>query len=316
MDTLIRFVLIFFASGSLFATKAPEIKIGYPPDQIAENVYVIHGPITMPSAANQGFMNNPVFIITSKGVVLVDPGSSVQSGEMVLSEIKKLTDKPVIAVFNSHIHGDHWLGNQAIVEAFPEVNIYAHPNMIQDLVEGEGHVWTDLMLELTEGATEGTKVVAPNKPIEHGQVLTFGETVIEVLNYGTAHTDGDIILFLPKQGVVILGDVACRGRIPRMGDGSILGNVQAINKTLDLSAKVFVPGHGQTGGTIAATSYRDYLQSVYDGVTKYYGDGLSDFEIKPLLLPDMKRWIEWIRFEIEFGKHISYAYQEVEEADF
>ena len=48
------------------------------------------------------------------GVILVDPGSTYQVGKQVLAEIKKVTTKPVVAVFNTHIHGDHWLGNQAI----------------------------------------------------------------------------------------------------------------------------------------------------------------------------------------------------------
>jgi len=56
----------------------------YPADRIAKNVYVIHGPLTTPNPENQGFMNNPGIVITGAGVVIIDPGSSVQSGEMVL----------------------------------------------------------------------------------------------------------------------------------------------------------------------------------------------------------------------------------------
>jgi ribonuclease BN (tRNA processing enzyme) len=44
---------------------------------------------------------------------------------------EKITNKPIVAVFNTHVHGDHWLGNQAIVERYPAVKIYAHPNMIE-----------------------------------------------------------------------------------------------------------------------------------------------------------------------------------------
>jgi len=50
-------------------------------------------------------------VLTAKGVVVVDPGSSVQVGEMLLKKIATVTKDPVIAVFNTHIHGDHWLGN-------------------------------------------------------------------------------------------------------------------------------------------------------------------------------------------------------------
>jgi len=83
----------------------------YPVDQIAPNTYVIHGPLGFPTVENQGFMNNPGFVITDSGVVLIDPGSSIQAGRMVLKQIRSITEKPVTHVINTHVHGDHWLGN-------------------------------------------------------------------------------------------------------------------------------------------------------------------------------------------------------------
>jgi glyoxylase-like metal-dependent hydrolase (beta-lactamase superfamily II) len=62
--------------------------------------------------------------------ILLNTGSSYQIGKMMLDKVKAITDKPIFAVFNTHIHGDHWLGNQAIVEQYPSVNIYAHIDMI------------------------------------------------------------------------------------------------------------------------------------------------------------------------------------------
>lgn len=55
-----------------------------------------------PNSLNQGFMNNPVIVVTDDGVVLIDPGSNVQLGRMVLGEIKKVTNKPVVAVYATH----------------------------------------------------------------------------------------------------------------------------------------------------------------------------------------------------------------------
>ena len=94
-------------------------------EQVSPHVYVIHGPLELPNETNEGFMNNPAFVITNDGVVVVDPGSSVHTGNMLLREIRKITDKPVIAVFDTHVHGDHWLGNDAIQRAYPDAEIYA-----------------------------------------------------------------------------------------------------------------------------------------------------------------------------------------------
>src|SRR3569832_1238884 len=92
----------------------------YPPHQVAAGTYVIHGPQGVPSAAIQSFMNNPAWGVTNEGVVVIDPGSSVQVGRKVVEQIRKTTDKPVTHVFAARVHGDHWLGNQAILEAWPK----------------------------------------------------------------------------------------------------------------------------------------------------------------------------------------------------
>ena len=63
----------------------------YPVDRIAARTYVIHGPMGYFSVANQGFMNNPGFVVTGEGVVVIDPGSSVQAGRMVMKQIRNVT---------------------------------------------------------------------------------------------------------------------------------------------------------------------------------------------------------------------------------
>src|SRR4029453_1684742 len=85
----------------------------YPAEKIAAHTYVIHGPREIASVANQGFMNNPAFIVTGEGVVVIDPGSSRQAGRMVLKQLRKITNKPVTHVLNTHIHGDHCRANRA-----------------------------------------------------------------------------------------------------------------------------------------------------------------------------------------------------------
>ncbi|WP_456444684.1 MBL fold metallo-hydrolase [Thiolapillus sp.] len=309
------FALSFF-SHPLLAEKAPPLKAAYQAMQVADEVYVIHGPKGVPSPQNQGFMNNPAFIVTEKGVVVVDPGSSVQVGEMVLDQIRKITDKPVVAVFDTHVHGDHWLGNQAILEAFPHVKIYAHPKMMERVEKGAGAQWLEVMMDMTKGATAGTRVVSANSPVNEGSVISIGGVDIHVLHEGKSHTDTDIMLHLPEKGVIFLGDNAGYGRMLRLNDGSFLGNIRNLNRALATNAKVFVPGHGPTAGPEAATEYRDYLQAVYQGVKSYFEDDLSDYEIKPRLLPKLARWKDWTDFDSLVGSHISLAYLEVEAAEF
>jgi len=299
-----------------WADKAPPLRANYSPEEIATGIYVIHGPEGKPNPENQGFMNNPGFVLTDAGVVVIDPGSSVQVGEMVLEKIKGITDKPVVAVFDTHVHGDHWLGNQAIHQAYPDAAIYGHPLMIEKVKQGTGDSWIDLMMNRTDGATAGTVVVNATQPVDQGDTMTIGGTSFAVLHNGKAHTQTDIMIHVVERGVIFLGDNSAYGVFIRMSDGNFAGNIAALNIALESGATVFVPGHGKTGGLRVASEFRDYLQTVLDGVQQYYAEDLSDFEIKPKLLPRLSAWKGWKGFDDEVGKHIGIAYLEVESADF
>ena len=87
-------LLLAIVSMPLLASKAPAIKGDWQAQEVASGVYVIHGPLETPNLSNQGFMNNPGFVVTDAGVVVVDPGGSVQTGEMVLDRIAEITDQP------------------------------------------------------------------------------------------------------------------------------------------------------------------------------------------------------------------------------
>lgn len=297
------------------AERGPDIP-DYPVDRVADNVHVIHGPLDMPSPENQGFMNNPGIVITDAGIVLVDPGSSVQSGEMVLRAVKKLSDKPVVAVFNSHIHGDHWLGNQAVRAAYPNAAIYGHPNMIEQIANGEGDNWLRLMDTMTEGKTVGTVVVGPDTAVNHGDEFRVGELTFRIHHYGAAHTKSDIMVEIVEKSVVFLGDNVLNGRLPRIDEGSIPGNIKACEEILKTGATVYVPGHGKSGDEATVNAMHHYYETVYSSVKRLYDEGLSDFEMKDEIEGLLKDYADWESFEEQLGKHISYSYLKVEEESF
>ncbi|MGV6825902.1 MAG: MBL fold metallo-hydrolase [bacterium] len=309
-------MVVLFTTGIVSAAKAPPISKSYAADKVADNVYVIHGPTELPNPGNQGFMNNPAIVLTDAGAVIIDPGSSVQVGEMVLAHVRKLTDKPVVAIFDTHVHGDHWLGNQAIREAYPDAAIYGHPNLIKRVADGAGDTWIEMMANLTEGATEGTLVVPADQPVDNGNEVKIGGNTFAILHTGVSHTDTDIMIHVKEPSVVFLGDNAGYGRILRLADGNMKGNIETLNKAIELKAKVYVPGHGKSGGVDRASSYRDYFALIYTNVEKYFEEDLPDFEMKPLIQPQMTAWHDWPGFEEEFGKHVNKAYLEIEEAAF
>ncbi len=294
--------------------------LDYPFEKVNASVWVMHGPLEQPNVANRGFMNNPALIVTTAGLVIIDPGSSVQAGEMVLSAIGKITpplpEKKVVAVFNTHVHGDHWLGNQAIRRAFPDVRIYAHPAMIEAVREGEGERWVTLMEKLTEGATRGTVVVAPDHAINHGETIVIGDTRFRIHHYGQAHTKTDIMIEVVEDKTVFLGDNVLARRIPRMSDGTFNGNIEAVEKILQLDATTWVPGHGPTGNRDMVEAYKVYLERVYAAAKKAFDEDLDSSDVLQFSRPATADYRNWVGYEEELGRHGAQAYAEIEAREF
>jgi len=285
-------------------------------DKVTENVWVMHGPLEQPNPGNKGFMNNPGVVKTSAGLVIIDPGSSVQTGKMVLAAAKKISHDAVVAVFDTHVHGDHWLGNQAIIEAYPDVKIYGHTEMIKEVKAGEGDNWVALMETLTEGATKGTKVVAPNTAVNHGDVILIGGTHFRIYHYGQAHTKTDIMIEVVEDKTVFLGDNVLANRIPRMSNGTFVGNMNACDKILEVDAKTWVPGHGPTGSLDIVKNYRHYLSLVYGAAKKAFDEDLDSSDVIAISKKTTTAYKDWAGYEDELGKHGAQAYAEIEAAEF
>lgn len=293
-----------------------DILTKYVPQKVSERVYVIHGPTEMPTPENAGFMNNPGFIVGSEGVVVIDPGSSGQAGRSVVQRIKQITDKPITHVFTTHIHGDHWLGNQGIKEAFPEATFYAHPKMIEMANAGEAESWVKLMLTLTDNKTAGTEAVVPDQALAHIDELKVGDITIRAHFTGHAHTLTDVMFEVVEDKVLFTGDNITYQRIPRMTDGNFAGNIAAANYALAMPIEVVVPGHGPTGGKEVLTAYRDYLSTIYESTKVMMDDGLEAFEMKEAIVEKLAAYKAWPGMMDEVGKHISLAVSELEIADF
>ena len=260
-------------------------------------------------------MNNPGFVLTRKGVVVIDPGSSVQIGRFVLDRLKTITRDPVIAVFNTHIHGDHWLGNHAIHDAYPNAVIYAHPNMIAK-AQGEGANWIRSLDQLTEGATRGTQAVLPNMGLDNADNLRIGNLHFRIYHNGLAHTDNDIMIEVVEEKVMFLADNVTALRMPRMDDGSFAGNLAAVDLALASAATHFVPAHGKSGGREVPESYKGLLTTLTASVKKYQEQGLQDYEMKDKVVADLAAYKQWALFEHNIGKLVSLAYLQAESEGF
>ena len=309
---LLTWVFLFIAAEAVAGTPVPDYKA----EQIAPHTYVIIGPTERPNPENLGFMNNPAMIIGKDSVIIIDPGSSLESGRMVLRQLKELTDKPVTHVFVTHVHGDHWLGNQAVREQYPQAKYYAHPEMIRKAKESEAEAWVNMMSSLTNGATDGTEAVIPENELQDGDIFTIPGLTVKVHIMPAVHSYTDAMFEIVEDGVFFTGDNTTYKRIARFDDGTFRGTIAMADKIIAENYKVYVPGHGPAGDKEIIVSFRNYVVTLYETVAALYEEGLSDFEMKGQIVAKLAAYHDWPGFEEEVGKHISLAILEAEKAAF
>lgn len=298
--------------------RGPAVK-DHPLRQVSKHVWMIFSPDGFPTPENQGMMCNISFVDTAKGLVVVDSGASVQIGEMAVRQVRKAFKKPVIAIINTHYHGDHWLGNHAFVEAYGDsLPRYSHPGTIKAVQGVQGNMWRTLMEQWTNQATLGTRVVPPNLALENGTELKFGDVTLRVHHFGTVHTPFDLCVEVLEDKLMLVGDVAMDRRIANMDDGSYLGTLQAYDRLEKTASTIWLPGHGEPGANVLKWN-RELFEGIYRPCEQAIKDGLGLEEAKALVLKDPRvasRAKETKGFESNIGKYVSLAYLEAEAAGF
>lgn len=298
--------------------RGPVVK-DHPLVQVSKHVWMIHSPDGFPTPENQGMMCNITFVNTAKGLIVVDSGASVQIGEMAIRQARRAFKKPVVAIINTHYHGDHWLGNHAYVETYGEsLPIYAHPGTIKAVQGVQGNMWRTLMEQWTNQATLGTRVVPPTHPLEHGSELKYGDVTLRMHHFGTVHTPYDLCVEVLEDKLVLVGDVAMDRRIANMDDGSYLGTLKAYEGLEKTGANLWLPGHGKASAQVLQWN-RELFEGIYRPCEQAIKDGLGLEEAKKLVLKDSRvasRSLDTKGFDSNIGKYVSLAYLEAEAAGF
>ncbi|MEM2866176.1 MAG: MBL fold metallo-hydrolase [Candidatus Hadarchaeales archaeon] len=211
------------------------------------------------------FVNNAGFLVGKREVVVIDSLASVRRAERFLAEIRRITDLPVRYLVNTHAHPDHLWTNHLFR---PSLTL-CHSRCREDTLR-EGEVDPHLYLALfPQLEVEGVKVSPQDLTFEQGLTLyqetEEGEREIRMVHPGPAHTQGDLFLHLPREGVVFCGDLLFSPPCtPFVLMGSVKGSIKTLELLKSLRARVYVPGHGPPSwGEEALEKATGYLRLVW-----------------------------------------------------
>src|SRR6266576_3699523 len=246
--------------------------------KVAGNVYMLEG-----AGGNIGAS------IGEDGIVVVDD-EYAPLAEKIQAALKGVTDKPVRFIINTHFHGDHTGGNAFFQKQAP---VIAHDNVRKRLETG-GEVGNlgSISMERKPAAKEALPIIT----FDHDVTVHLNGEDIRALHFPSGHTDGDSIIFFPKNNVVHMGDDFVRYGFPFIdvsSGGSVQGMIDAMEKaTTQLPADVkVIPGHGALSNMEDLKAFTKMLKETSAAVRKARDEHKTLEQIKQekILAP----WAKW-----------------------
>lgn len=243
--------------------------------QVAEGVYVIRHP-DAPDGFPQG---NTTVVVGDSEVLVVDSCYLPSSAREDIEQIRRWTQKPVRYLVNTHWHYDHTMGNGVYAEAFPALAIVAHTqtrlqsegynpgwferfpsraNIFKQRLDSgkapDGRPLTETEKKDYASALAGVAPVAeefkklsdrtPNLTFDRALTVNLGNREVQIRHLGRGNTAGDAVVFLPKERIVVAGDLLDHP-VPYLGGGYPSELVWTLREMARLEPEVIVPGHGE-----------------------------------------------------------------------
>jgi cyclase len=280
----------------------------YTVEKLAEGVHaVIYN-------ADVDVEGNTLIVINEDDVFVVDANAGVTTARATIEEIRKLTPKPVRYLVNTHWNDDHVFGNQAYAEAFPGVQIVAHPLTRQDILDHafannafvldliesdlerlsgyletntyrDGKPLTPELKARVENALRTRKemlgdrrqfrAVPPTVDVAESLTLTRGSRTIEIKFLGRGNTRGDLVVYLPRERIVATGDLVV-APVPYATNVYAQEWVKTLDRLMALPATTVLPGHGPVMRDWSyVTRVKSTIEQILAGVAAAKKEGLT-----------------------------------------
>jgi glyoxylase-like metal-dependent hydrolase (beta-lactamase superfamily II) len=269
--------LLSFSLSSIAETDAdryPESELYSKPVEVVPGVWTSVGATQPPTYENAGHNNNLSFVISKDGVLVVNSGASYLLAKALHDEIKKVTDQPVRYVVLENGQGHAMLGNNYWHQQ--GVKIIAHDDAITE-IEKYGIDELEGMMAYNRDRGVDTTIIRPDISFSQRTTIQLGEFPVELIHFGPAHSAGDISVYLPKQDVIIAGDMAFHQRmLPVFPETKTLLWVETFDLFVATGAKHVIPGHGEPTDMATVTrETKGYLLYLQDQVRKLLDEDLG-----------------------------------------
>ncbi len=217
--------------------------------KISEHVYAYVD--TKNAGPADSFGSNAGLVVGNDAALVIDTLISAKHADRFVADIRKVTDRPVKYVVNTHHHLDHAWGNCEFVRlgatVIAQENALSHVTEdAQTLAHPEGH-------GLTAKDLEGTTLQGPTITFTDSMKIDLGGVTVELRYPGPTHTNDSIVAYVPQDKVMFVGDILFTRYHPFLAEGDLIQWQKALGElAAGLDTKI-IPGHGCKRRTKIAT---------------------------------------------------------------
>jgi glyoxylase-like metal-dependent hydrolase (beta-lactamase superfamily II) len=298
--------LIIYLTLASITTSFSQSRFSYDVEKVVPDVYLLKPTIS----DYRWVTSNIAVIVNNEDVFVVDSGLLPSAGEEAIKEIKKITNLPVRYLFNTHWHGDHWQGNAAFAKEYPGVEIITTAENLK-MISRNGMVWATKLYDryldyyvnkYTEGvqsktlddkALSDSEIVELQKGLDQVKLdlgemksleplfpsttysdkmtIKSGDREIQLYYLGIGNTPGDGVVYLPKEKVLISGDLVV---YPSPYESGMFSPewLETSKKLAEFDYSFLLPGHG---AVLKEHKYLNYLNSLYAEIIKEVSDAYA-----------------------------------------
>jgi len=245
--------------------------------------------------------SNAVVLVTDEGVLVIDTRQHPRDGQDLIDRIRKVTDKPIRWVINSHFHGDHHFGNPAFKKVGATIVAQKETARLMEKLQPKELARRGDFFQSRGYDPKEVNLVLPDVTFDSEMTIRLGNRDIRLAYLGPGQQAGDTFVFFPHRRMVFTTGMFGPRSMPNMAFTPSVENwIKLLEQLAAMDVDQILPAHGDVS-TIAdvkelAAMLADEYAIVKDAVAK----GVSvDEAVKTLTLPQYKDWRNYRRLQGE-----------------